>query len=480
MPGDRIDDLARVLARPIPRRGMLRMSAGVLAGAAVAPGVLAQRAAAQGRPKNCQEYCASGTPCPPDRPSCCCVDSSETAGAWVVPIGGACYSRRRAICCPVKRPDGSSSVVYCDAGRAKCGEGGGGPNCVCLVQCGEECCDASKEECGKRRGVCLDLCVTGDSRDEYVCCAPPFVADGSGVCVCAGRDRCGSGCCAPGYTCIDYGVGTTCLGPPDSAGFPSLQAPEIGGFAYAYGRGAGARAAARSTPFVLAIAAVGAQASAALAAFRAPERDRAFRRRVKAPRAAVTVSDLSGDAKAAVTRMLQAEARANAQLLAAGRARGRALGALKAKSRSRAAQHSKDSGRFAAAAAKGYARLPAKRAAAARALRAAGVAEIEISVEQAVAARERFAAGLPPDLARAMSSLGLDKADRGRARERLAQVRPGTVAGPALIAPLEDPAVAQEYARLAKALRAYATKARREPLRRKSPLTRPVARRRES
>ena len=400
MPGDRIDSLARVLGRPMPRRQMLRLSAGALAGAAVAPAALANRALGAERPKNCQEYCSRGTPCPGNRPRCCCVNSSVTQGAYVVPLGGACYDPEETLCCPVKRPDGSQSVVKCDALREACGQGGGGPNCICLVDCGGDCCYPLTQECGKERGECLEPCPPGWTGDEYTCCPPPLAPDGKGECLCKGRDKCGSGCCPLGETCLSGRLGV-CVGPPPGDDF----LPTFGGPFPSLPRGVSAAAGpfARSTaagplPILVALSSIAAQRAAALDLFGNPGRDRAFRRRVRVPRATIAVGGLPAPARPAVDRLLKAEAKANARLLAAGRARARSLGALRARRRRSATLQARYSGRLAASAAKSYRGLPARRAAAARALRAAGVREVHVSLQQAVATRQGLAGGLPPSL----------------------------------------------------------------------------------
>src|SRR5688500_6296866 len=105
----RLDQLSKVIAADLPRRQVLKLGAGVLLAGTVLGGLFPKRALAI----TSDEYCGSGGGCPGDAPACCCVASSETPGAIVVPVGGACYDPKESQCCQVKRADGSASVVIC-------------------------------------------------------------------------------------------------------------------------------------------------------------------------------------------------------------------------------------------------------------------------------------------------------------------------------------------------------------------------------
>jgi len=460
MPGDRLDELARVLARPMPRRRMMRLSLGVLAGAAVAP-----RLAFGQRPTDCQSYCSSGTPCPSDRPKCCCVDSSETANAWVVPIGGACYDPDELECCPVKRPDGSNSVIYCDSFLERCT----GNACVCAYDCGAQCCTFDGE-CVN--GACLLRCPPDWTSGLDFCCPPGMVSNNNGRnCFCLPEQRCGDQCCPAGFACRGDGKERFCFGPPDAEGYPNARRP----YPWSSGPGFGLDAARGPLPkptravrgtvsYDVALIAVADQGSAALAAWVAPERDRGFRARARAPKVAIEVA-APEPAQAAVTDLIVAAASANAQLLASGRARGKALAAIAKGDEKRARQHSRDSGRFAAVAAKGFEAVPAKSLAAATALRSAGVAEVRVTYSDLRAARERMDRdGLAPDVDAVLGGLGLTGRERARVPARLAAAKGESAVGGVLLAPLEDPAVAAEHRKLAGSLRAYARAVARRPL----------------
>lgn len=461
MPGDRLDELARVLARPMPRRRMMRLSLGVLVGAAVAP-----RMAFGQRPTDCKSYCASGTPCPSDRPDCCCVDSSETANAWVVPIGGACYDETALECCRVTRPDGSRSVIYCDSFLEFCT----GNACVCAYDCGAQCCTYDGE-CVN--GACRLRCPPDWTSGLDFCCPPGMTSSNNGRdCGCLPEQRCGDQCCPAGFACLAKGSRDVCYGPPDANGYPDARRPYPWSSAPGFGLDAAprplpkprTRAVRGTVSYDVALIAVADQGSAALAAWVAPERDRNFRARARAPKVAIEVT-APEPARAAVTDLIVAAASANAQLLASGRARGKALAALAKGDDKRARQHSRDSGRFAAAAAKGLEAVPAKSLAAAAALRSAGVAEVRVSFSDLRAARERMQRdGLAPDVDAVLGGLGLTGRERARVSARLTAAKGEAAVGDVLLAPLEDPAVAAEHRKLAASLRAYARAVARRPL----------------
>lgn len=484
MPGDRLDELARVLARPMPRRRMVRLSLGVLVGAAVAP-----RLAFGQRPTDCKSYCASGTPCPAETPSCCCVDSSERAGAWVVPIGGACHNQSELECCPVKRPDGSQSVIYCDAAMERCT----GNGCVCFNDCGAQCCSVD--------GICLDdgtcrlRCPPDWTTGRDYCCPPGMASDNSGRdCRCTYFQRCGSDCCPFGYVCgntsiLDENGGRrlVCVGPPDARGNYDSKVAFPGGPRSGYGLEAmprpvpkGLRATSGAVPYEVALIAVADQAIAALAAWAMPVLDRTVRAGAKAPRVSIEITAPAA-AHAAVSDLVVSWAQANSQLLAAGRARGKALGALTKGDGARAERHSRDSGRFATAAAGAIEALPAKRAAAAAALRAAGVAELQATTAALHDARVRLERdGLPADVDAVLAGLGVAKAERARVPARLAATSALEVAGGVLLAPLEDAEAAAGHRRLAQTLRSYASAVKRRPLTTTSRRPQGIPRRRDS
>lgn len=499
MPADKLDGLARVVAQPMPRRQMVRLSLGALAGVVVAPGVLTRTALAEhgpGRSHNCAEYCASGTPCPAEQPSCCCADVAPKA--WSLPLGGACYDESQVTCCRITRDDGTPGVVYCEGDTERCGGAAAGDdNCICRVPCGqpERCCP-SGYEC--RSGECFRWCPPGWAGAGKDLCCPPGMVPRGRDCECTSGQRCGTGCCPFGFSCSDGGVidldtgGAlrVCVGPPRPHGnhdtkapYPGLKQAHVaasappGAFAApkprrravtvstAPGAPVAATAAAGvSAPYDRAIVAVGFQGAAALGAWVAPRRDPRHRARVTVRRTAVSVTGLPAAAQSALARALSTEAAANARLLAAGHARGRSAGAIAAKNGARARAQAKDSGRHAAAAAKLYAALPAQRRAAAAALRSAGVAEVSVSTAAIRDAEDRVNTSVAADVAALLGRLGVSSSERSQIPQRVRRLSATDSAGGALIAPLEDPEVAKAYRTLARDLRDYAAQIRRKPI----------------
>lgn len=476
---DRVDELARVLVAPLSRRETLRLAAGVLLGGVAAPHVFTYGALAQ-RATTCEEAQAA-SPCTGTESAACCVNADPPPG-FVVPIASQrCYDPTLLHCCRVRREDGSPAVVLCEKLTERCGAGGTGNNCECLIECAGRCCPPDTD-C--RGGRCLKRCPAGWTGSGDGCCPPGMTKGptGRGGCTCAKGQLCGDSCCPFGFACTPMKVlyedlpegsrsRSVCAGPPDAdgrfdstIGYPIL--PRVGTGLISAPQASdrsSARVAKATPPFARELVAVAAQGAAALAAWATPLTDTG-KARARTPKVTVRVDGLSGPARTILLDLLLTEARANAALLAAGRARGRAVGALAKRNRKRAIGHSRDSGRLAATAATGYAKLPAKRAAAAAALRGAGIAEIRVGPEDVQAAKRALARGLPAATSAALTRLGLSASDRRRATGRIAAGETAAAIGPVLIAPLEDEDVSRAYTDLAQSLRMYAAAARRQPI----------------
>ena len=172
------DDLARTLARPMPRRHVLRMLGGAVAVAAI-PGLRARPAHAA----------TGGLTCPPPTSVCTNGKGSELCQ----PDGGACCIF-------------SYEIVVCPRGW-RCGTEAS-PACVCdgtvdrtgaCVQCPTKCkdgtcCPRSKGRCVN--GTCCPAIRTtlapGTNGKGVACCPPGTIAvpKEAGLCCPKGKPKC--------------------------------------------------------------------------------------------------------------------------------------------------------------------------------------------------------------------------------------------------------------------------------------------------
>lgn len=153
------DDLARTLARPMPRRRAVRLLGVGLVTAAV-PGVWSHAASAQG----CEGRCTGS------RQSLC----GEPKGTGCL---HTCCNDLRPVCC--KWPERETYIC--------CGKG---------------------ERCGEKAGECIPACPTGQVECKGKCCKPGELCN-NGAC-CPNRRVCGSSCCPPGHTCTWSGKKRKC------------------------------------------------------------------------------------------------------------------------------------------------------------------------------------------------------------------------------------------------------------------------------
>ena len=179
-------------------------------------------------------------------------------------------------------------------------------------------------------------------------------------------------------------------------------------------------AAAGPQAVLSALAAVDVQGAVAMAMVASPQADRGYHATVKLVAAkAPTVQaggTLSADAASAVNAALSAQAKAWALVVACATARNKAHGALKAGKAGDAKRQTRAAGGFAKKAAAAVDRARTSGIAAAAALRASGVAEVNVSSADAGAFSAKLKSqGLPADLEAALRTLGLTAAQRKRA-----------------------------------------------------------------
>lgn len=218
------DELARSLARPVPRRSALRLLGGALVAAAL-PAL---------RPSPARALALDDDPCPTcaDRPGTlpCCVRLSATTARVAV---GQCYSVAKEQCCVgASAYDGKPTAWICAKGQT-CGADG---ERLCLgcptgqAACGSICCDEGavcadpdlEYCCGPRETACRGGKTVSCCRPGERCCAGKCCPSGSGACCkgtcCGPGQRCDRGRCKPcpakerpcGSTCC--GKGETCCG----------------------------------------------------------------------------------------------------------------------------------------------------------------------------------------------------------------------------------------------------------------------------
>ena len=159
-----IDNLARALAEPMPRRRAVRLL-GVTLVAAVAPGMRAGRAFAQGTPKCVDRTCGA------NKFSCKMV------------VGGGVVHK---MCCgpPVNR-------YFCD----------GNPNVPDTVKCGDKCPTGEP---------CLSKTLDAGGCPNFNCCNPKTERCARGGCeTCTQAEKCGPKCCPKGSDC--------CYRPPGAS-----------------------------------------------------------------------------------------------------------------------------------------------------------------------------------------------------------------------------------------------------------------------
>ena len=493
------DGVARALATPVTRRrAVLALGGAVAAGSLLRP----SRAHAAGQcpsggPKQCTSPAGNGLVrrvCVPDNLACCSNENCAIACPypWRVCEAPAICSDTDAMCFDTSAPGyargntlfcsqrvtvtngcvaaGSSEATRgwcCNPATQKCGTEFG--TCDCKTPCGSDCC-AKGEECvslGLLSGkTCLPECRLGWHHDGYDC-------------VCDHGRTCGTRCCPPGTEC---GPGSTCVKPAPPKKLPSLWDAFTGfgdtasqSAASHGGAGGGTFAlrvagiAAATDPVhaaLLALAAVNAQGAAAAAAFQETRVDKSYRRRVAAarpspPKIAPGVG-LDARAAKALEALLGAEVKGFALAIAAGTALARARGANSRHDLKAARRQVLAAAGFADRASRSLRSVPALRASAAAALNATGAVEVVAGPADMAALQAAVrSGGVPADLRGALARLGIRGADLQPVRAALLI---GSTGGPALIAPLADPARTKNLQAIATELARFARDARRTPV----------------
>jgi hypothetical protein len=464
MSPSRFDDFARNIAPPMSRRQTLRAAAG-LALAAFLPAVRPGFAA--GAP---EQDCAG-------RNELCPTPGSTNCGHSTPGQVGACC----CYCCA------SADQCMCSGSRCFC----------CPNKCGDKCCNPG-ETC--KNGQCFTC--PADRVCGATCCNPGeycetrFLGEDTceklcphththmcvGVC-CTENETCGFfGCkCKSGF--VSTGAGT-CVPPKDDPGDPpvsdnwltrmgnmiSQTSASHGGSSH---RALFARPSTSGSAAVDAaldaLAAVNGQGAAATLAIPYGKRDPAFKRKVTAARATPptlsTGPGLDAGSVAALNTLLRAEARANALIAAMAKTLWRARAAHAKHDRAAARRQLRASATFAAQAATALKTIQALRTAAANALTAGGVAEV-IASEAAVTAFLATVAtsGIPATLSTPMGKLGVGSADLKNLRARVLDQTVSSGSGPALIAPLTDPARVNALKNLITQMSQFSARARKHPI----------------
>jgi hypothetical protein len=350
------------------------------------------------------------------------------------------------------------NIGWCCAGDELCGEHY--PECICQTRCGSSCCTAD-QVCVEE--FCKPRCGPGMHYEGQTC-----VCDDDGA-MCLGPQ--GPMCCPEGSICRSGG----CVTPrePDNPDGNFLQnmwnmIRQVGG---AHGRSApllhlrGAPAPGPVGAALLQLAAVNGLREAARRAFSDHPVDPAYQADVVAPRPSlptlVSGAGLDARATAALEALLATQAKGFANALASAKSLARARGALGQGDDEQAGKQVRAAAKFAKRAAKALRRVPRLREKAVEALMDAGVAEVDTSTDEVLAFQTGVeSAGLPGDLAALLVGLGADADDLARLGDSLLVASTG---GPALIAPLADPAQSADLHSLGLALKQFAKDARHSP-----------------
>ncbi|MBV9278869.1 MAG: hypothetical protein JOZ41_02195 [Chloroflexi bacterium] len=264
-----LDELTRRLARPVPRRTVLRAALAAALGGMASLATLGKASdqtatcgavgspcspAGQYGPECCSGYCTSGGTCGcPAGRVYCPGSGGETPGCVTPCLGGQVLVPTTCTCecphgtslckgtctraCPPGQTFGPACACACPGGV--CGTGGGGTCCAsgttCCAgscanlqmggaggtncgTCGTTCTGTRPACCG---GTCADLatsvascgacgnaCQGGMTCQSGTCACPAGTALCGGVCAANGSLECGGTCCTGGACCVNG----TCTG----------------------------------------------------------------------------------------------------------------------------------------------------------------------------------------------------------------------------------------------------------------------------
>lgn len=211
-----LDDLARTLGTPMPRRRALRTLAGAVAAVAL-PGAIrpqparagVRRAIPAGRPMVrpsrtvgvCERTCTGPFPVP-------CLCKGPTHGCFET------CGLPGSTCCCIKGEDGNNAAVVACPPGTRCGRRGES-NCPCVNTCGTGCCGAGQFCANRARNLCCKdgqrACGLGCCDANEECRVARGITGSIGVCEkrCPPRQAwCGRNkCCPPRWHCRNERTG---------------------------------------------------------------------------------------------------------------------------------------------------------------------------------------------------------------------------------------------------------------------------------
>ena len=210
-----LDEVARSLAQPMPRRRAVRVLGGALASVAMS-GVVsrsARAAAQQLDPCNCTQPPGSppatrcGLPRGAGCTKVCCVTASNLPKCCQWPGVDHAFPNSSSYGCinkPNSGPGFEAHTICCCPANTRCGSPTPGqlPCIPCATgrqPCGHKCCELGKHCANDRLSLC---CRKGEVRCGRVCCERGSCADpGTSLCCKPGQTRCGRRCCHASQVC---------------------------------------------------------------------------------------------------------------------------------------------------------------------------------------------------------------------------------------------------------------------------------------
>ena len=436
------DDLARILAEPMPRRRAARVISLSLA-AVVVPGVAGPARAATFGPRQRSLD-------PPRK----CIQAGTGAG------GHACCSKGPYI-------DGTSDWVICGypAQRYDC-LGADGLTCVDRCQIIARGLPPGSD----RRVVPTSSAAkqANGAPERFECCIVPDFIPRDGECLAncelihgRGAHQCGHGCCPPGTACCDR-VFTRkaphCCDPEEAEKEPWKDG-EVASMIVAVALGvAGAATGGLALAILLGFGAgwglVGVYAKIAGDDPPDPRYKELFRPRVPRVASVATGHGISPAAARALDRVIANRLHAGAYGLAWIRSIEKAQGAEKARDKSWAKRQRKAAAGYAREAAKALERDKSLSTVALRELERGGFVDTEVTLAQARQWQQRVRQqGLPVDITRALRSAGVDDARIAAFRTSLSRLDPNLVVGVGVFGNVTDRRLAAANAAMVKALR---------------------------